>query len=126
MAETKHTDGAVRAAEVKYQANFLWGFEDGSLESIGYEFCNAKTEEYCRMQWRFLKEKIAKPANAVQEITAERDRLKAEKAELVEACKLSEAVLAEHEQYDDDDEVPSRESEAAEACRTALANAKPK
>jgi len=45
--------------------------------------------------------------------------------ELLEACRLSEAVLAEHEQYDDDDEIPSRESEAAQACRDALAKATP-
>jgi hypothetical protein len=42
--------------------------------------------------------------------------------ELLEACNLAEAVLAEHEQYDCDefgDGEPSRESEAAQACRTA-------
>lgn len=46
--------------------------------------------------------------------------------ELLEACKLSEAVLAEHEQYDDnDDDGPSRESEAAQACRAAIAKVEP-
>ena len=63
---SKHTPG--------YKANFLWGFEDSSLESIGYEFCNAKTEEYCRMQWGFLKEKIEE---INEETAAERDRLRA-------------------------------------------------
>lgn len=40
---------------------------------------------------------------------------------LLEACKLFEAILAEHEQYDGDE--PSRESEAAEACRVAISKA---
>ncbi|TET95029.1 MAG: hypothetical protein E3J26_03510 [Candidatus Zixiibacteriota bacterium] len=51
------------------------------------------------------------------------DRLEVEKAELLEACQLAAIVLAEHEQYDGDE--PSRESEAAEACRNALTKAEP-
>lgn len=30
----------------EYKANFLWGSEEGSLESLLYDFANALTEEY--------------------------------------------------------------------------------
>lgn len=43
---------------MKYTANFLWGFEDDSIEAIGYEFANAKTEEYQKECWLALIEKI--------------------------------------------------------------------
>ena len=49
-------------------------------------------------------------------------RLIAAAPELLEACELAEAVLAEHEQHDGDE--PSRESEAAVACRAAIAKTK--
>ena len=48
---------------------------------------------------------------------------------LLKACKLCEAVLTEHEQYDgfnDDDCSPSREHEAVEAARAAIAKAEEK
>jgi len=35
----------------KYQANFLWPHDDGSIEQAGYEFANAKTQEYQRQWW---------------------------------------------------------------------------
>lgn len=66
-----------------------------------------------------------KPGGFVQSLQAKIDRLEAEKKELLQACRLSEAVLADHAQYDNDDELPNRESEAAEACRIALAKAEP-
>ena len=46
------------------------------------------------------------------------DAIAAQPARL-EALRLCEAVLAEHEQYDEGE--PSRESEAAEAARDAIA-----
>lgn len=42
----------------QYSANFLWGFEDNSIEALGYEFANAKTEEYQKECWKALVEKI--------------------------------------------------------------------
>lgn len=44
---------------MKFTANLFWGFKDGSLESICYEFCNARTEEYHQVQWEALKKKVA-------------------------------------------------------------------
>lgn len=41
-----------------YSANFLWGFPDDSKESIGYEFANAKTEQYQKKMWEALLQKI--------------------------------------------------------------------
>jgi hypothetical protein len=49
--EQKHNDK-------QYSANFLWGFEDNSIEALGYEFANAKTEEYQKECWKALVEKI--------------------------------------------------------------------
>ena len=48
-------------------------------------------------------------------------RLIAAAPAMLEALRLCEAVLAEHEQYDEGE--PSRESEAAEAARDAIAQA---
>jgi len=42
----------------EYKANFLFGFEDDSVEALGYEFANAKTEEYQKECWNALVEKI--------------------------------------------------------------------
>lgn len=42
----------------KYKANFLWGFEDGTVEVLGYEFANAKTEEYRKACWDELVKKL--------------------------------------------------------------------
>jgi len=38
-------------SKIKYSANFLWGYDDNSIESLGYEFANAKTEEYQKEIW---------------------------------------------------------------------------
>ncbi len=35
----------------EFKANFLWPHEDGSIEQLGYEFANAKTEEYRKEIW---------------------------------------------------------------------------
>lgn len=35
----------------KYKANFLWPYEYDSIEALGYEFANAKTEEYREEVW---------------------------------------------------------------------------
>lgn len=36
----------------KYKANFLWPHEEGSIVQLGYEFANAKTEEYREEVWK--------------------------------------------------------------------------
>jgi len=43
---------------MKYRANFLWGYGDDSIESLGYEFANAVTEEYQEACWKELKKSI--------------------------------------------------------------------
>lgn len=48
----------IKAKNPKYSANFLWGFADGSIEALGYEFANAKTEEYQKECWSALLETI--------------------------------------------------------------------
>lgn len=44
--------------EGNYRANFLFGFDDESIESLGYEFANGKTEEYLKECWDALLDKI--------------------------------------------------------------------
>jgi hypothetical protein len=39
---------------MKYKAEFLWPNEDGSVEEAGYEFANARTDNYQRQWWRIL------------------------------------------------------------------------
>jgi len=43
----------------KYKADFLWPHEKGSVEEAGYEFANARTEEYRQQWWDILIERIA-------------------------------------------------------------------
>lgn len=43
----------------EYRANFLWGFEDDSIEVLGYEFANGKTEAYLKEVWEQLVQLIA-------------------------------------------------------------------
>jgi hypothetical protein len=51
----------------KYNADFLWGFDDDSIEALGYEFANAKTEEYQKECWNDLIKTIAAASpNAVE------------------------------------------------------------
>ena len=50
---------------MEYRANFLWGFDDNSIESLGYEFANAKTEEYQKECWEALKQAIKISCNPV-------------------------------------------------------------
>lgn len=38
----------------QYSADFLFGFADDSIESLGYEFANAKTEAYQKECWEQL------------------------------------------------------------------------
>lgn len=42
-----------------YKADFLWPHEEGSVEQAGYEFANAKTEEYREQWWKILLERVA-------------------------------------------------------------------
>ena len=42
----------------EYKANFLWPAEKGSVEEAGYEFANAKTENYRKKWWMILLVKI--------------------------------------------------------------------
>lgn len=47
----------------EYKADFLWPYEIGSIEEAGYEFANARTEEYRKMWWKLLLERIAYKAS---------------------------------------------------------------
>jgi len=49
----------------KRRAEFLWPAEDGSIEALGYEFANGRTEEYRREMWDALL--AAARAEAVKE-----------------------------------------------------------
>ena len=60
------------------------------------------------------------PWESVQ-AAAERNEMEDLIDKMKEACRLSEKVLAEHEQYDDDEDSPSLEHVSAEACRIVLA-----
>lgn len=42
----------------KYRAEFLWKSEDDSIEAAGYEFANGCSEEYQKLWWGILLEKI--------------------------------------------------------------------
>lgn len=54
------------AKVIRYRADFLFGSADGSVEEAGYEFANARTEEYRRMWWAILLERAAyRPASAI-------------------------------------------------------------
>ena len=46
-----------------YKAEFLWPNKPGSIEQAGYEFANAKTEQYQRDWWEILKERIMEKTN---------------------------------------------------------------
>lgn len=46
----------------EYRANFLFGFDDDSIESLGYELANGKTEAYLKEVWQELVDKIKNPS----------------------------------------------------------------
>lgn len=48
----------MKQKEEKYSADFLWPCQDGSVEEAGYEFANAKTEEYQKLWWDILKRRL--------------------------------------------------------------------
>jgi len=41
-----------------YKADFLWPFDDGSIEEAGYEFANGQTSEYQKLWWKLLNLRI--------------------------------------------------------------------
>lgn len=43
-----------------YRADFLWQHEEGSVEEAGYEFANARTEEYRELWWNILKSRMCR------------------------------------------------------------------
>lgn len=51
----------------EYYANFLWPYEEGSIDEAGYEFANARTEEYQRRWWITLLFRITQEAIKNQE-----------------------------------------------------------
>jgi len=63
----------------KYKANFLWPYEEDSIEALGYEFANVRTEEYQKECWKGITDNIIK--------------LEADKAELLEALKAIEEAV---------------------------------
>lgn len=48
------------AKHIRYRADFLWKHEEGSVEEAGYEFANARTEEYRQQWWKILLKRAAK------------------------------------------------------------------
>lgn len=44
----------LEAQQQAYKAPFLWPCEEGSVEQAGYEFANAKTEDYRKGWWNTL------------------------------------------------------------------------
>lgn len=47
--------------EEVYKADFLWGYEEGSVEEAGYEFANAIGEAYQEFWWNKLLERTKEP-----------------------------------------------------------------
>jgi hypothetical protein len=43
-----------KAKNIRYRADFLWAHAEGSVEEAGYEFANARTEEYRQQWWTIL------------------------------------------------------------------------
>lgn len=41
-----------------YLAEFLWPHDCGTIEQAGYEFANARTEEYRKLWWDILVKRI--------------------------------------------------------------------
>jgi hypothetical protein len=66
----------------KTVANFLWEFEDDSIETAGYEFANAMTEEYRHEAWLVLLACIKEEAESARD------------AALREVERLREALLS--------------------------------
>jgi len=52
----------------EYRANFLWPHDDNSIEEAGYEFVNARDEEYRRSWWRILVNRIRAGQALEQEV----------------------------------------------------------
>lgn len=53
--------GGGTGKNVRYRADFLWPFRSklGTVEEAGYEFANARTEEYREQWWNILLERVA-------------------------------------------------------------------
>ena len=49
--------------EIKYNASFLWPYEEGSLEELGYQFANAITENYQKQVWNEIINKFQNKGN---------------------------------------------------------------
>jgi hypothetical protein len=54
LLDTEAALAAAREENERHRAEFLWPADDGSIEAIGYEFANAKTEEYRHEMWNTL------------------------------------------------------------------------
>ena len=55
----------------KHKANFLWPHNDESIEALGYEFANAKTEEYREEMWKGIMSEIESLRKRVKELEEE-------------------------------------------------------
>ena len=59
----------------EYRAEFLWPHEEGSIEALGYEFANAKTEGYRQKIWDALLDSLPH-AKRIAALEAEVGRLR--------------------------------------------------
>lgn len=59
-------------SQVQTKADFLWPCEDDSIEEAGYEFANARTEQYRKLWWNILIERIR--ANALLDALLEKEK----------------------------------------------------
>lgn len=72
----------------KYNANFLWGFPDNSIEAIGYEFANAKTEGYQKECWDELIRKVKENSSSAPQPQKEEGDLKFQRVKGGEEFKM--------------------------------------
>lgn len=61
LSQPKGERGSAIPETDGYRANFLWPHGDDSVNEAGYEFANARTEEYRKQWWEILLSRAAQP-----------------------------------------------------------------
>ena len=62
LLENENYEKNKNTSQKEYKADFLCPYEEGSIEELGYEFANSKTEEYRKEIWGELIKRV-KPDN---------------------------------------------------------------